>query len=434
MNRTRLFGSFCIFQLVQISHPDRLELPERNSGSKEVIDLLERATRHVGYAEEGKNGFQTFENVESAPSLLNRIGHKTGILGKVHVSPASRYPQQAQAFDDSDREGRPFFLMMGFVDPHRQIGTRGGFGNDDNLDPRLSNEIFKPEDVAVPSFLNDIREVRQELAEYYRAIHRMDQGVGPVLQALERSGHAHDTLVLFLSDKGPPFVNSKTTLFDAGVRLPFIMRVPGLEGTTVNPNLVSYIDILPTFLDWAGHPQLPLEPGHLERRGRSILHIAGCSTLQPGWDAIFGSHTFHEITNYWLTRYMRSRRFKYQRNVCRKLDFPFAMDLYASLSWEAMRNLCDEGEEPMVGPRTLRDYICRPPEELYDLESDPQEVHNLAGDAEYHDTLASMRCAVEEWQRETGGSVAVEGWKSGCEVPVFELCARRSLDTRPVRL
>lgn len=239
------------------------------SGSRTVIytGLHTHETGSYGLTH-GKNGFQTFENVESAPFPFNKIGYKTGILGKVHVSPPSRYPWQVRQesestnvamiadqaeefFKSSSREQKPFFLTVGFVDPHPQIQTRGGFGNvDGNHDPRLSDIDVSPKDVEIPTFLSDIPEVRKEMAEYYKAIHRMDQGVGRILDALEGTGAADNTFVLFLSDNGTPFIISKTTLFEAGVRLPFLMRAPGrsAEGI-VNPNLVSFVDILPTFLD-----------------------------------------------------------------------------------------------------------------------------------------------------------------------------------------
>ncbi|KAF5230116.1 hypothetical protein FAUST_9976 [Fusarium austroamericanum] len=389
------------------------------SGSRTVIytGLHTHETGSYGLTH-GDNGFRTFDNVESAPLLFNKIGYKTGILGKVHVSPDNLYPWQIRLesesrnvaaiadeadsfFQTSKAEDKPFFLTIGFVDPHRQLGTRGGFGNvEDNYDPRLKDKIYKPEDVTVPSFLSDIPEVREEFAEYYRSIHRMDQGVGMILKALERNGLSDNTLVLFLSDNGPPFVNSKTTLFEAGVRLPFLMRAPGFTTGSTNPNLVSYVDILPTFLDWAGHSNTPSQDGYVQRKGRSILPIAGFLQPQPGWDRVFGSHTFHEITNYWPTRFMRNRRFKYHRNICWKLDFPFAMDLYASRSWEGMRNASGD-KEPMIGPRRLRDYICRPPEELFDLENDPREIINLAGDPTFTKVLKSMRDELELWQKST---------------------------------
>lgn len=379
-----------------------------------------------------RNGFQTWKNVETAPEAFNSLGYKTGILGKIHVAPEAKYSWETrkesesrntawiadeaeQFFKDAKEEDRSFFLTIGYVDPHRVLASRGGFGNEEgNYDPRLKDRIFSPEEVDVPHFMQDLPAVRQELAEYYRSINRMDQGIGLVLQALERQGLADETLVLFLSDNGPPFVNSKTTLYDAGIRLPFIMRVPGQKQGVINPNLVSYIDVLPTFLDWAGYKDKQPPEGFVSpRRGRSIIPIADHSSAQLGWDHVFGSHTFHEITNYWPTRYMRNTRYKYHRNVCWKLDFPFAMDLYASLSFEAMRNT----SPPMIGKRSLKSYICRPPEELYDLEHDPDEVENLADKPEHQELLKEMRGKVEAWQMETKDLWL---WKDGVAVMRFK--------------
>jgi N-sulfoglucosamine sulfohydrolase len=392
------------------------------SGSRTVIytGLHTHQTGSYGLTHE-RNGFQTFPDVETAPAAFNKLGYKTGILGKVHVSPDSAYPWQVREesesrnvayiadraesfFESAKTEDRPFYLTVGFVDPHRQLQTRGGFGNvDGNHDDRLRDRAFSLDEVYVPPFLTDNPQVRQELVEYYRAIHRMDQGVGRILDALQRQQLAEDTLVLFVSDNGPPFINSKTTLFEAGVRLPFLMRAPGLRSAgIVNPNLISFVDILPTFLDWAGHGHLNAEEGKVQRPGASVLPIIGNSAVAGvGWDHVFGSHIFHEITNYWPTRYMRNRRYKYHRNVCWKLDFPFAMDLYASLSFEAMRNSATSTRPAMIGPRKLKDYICRQPEELFDLENDPGEVRNLAESPEHKEILKSMRDELEKWQRDT---------------------------------
>jgi N-sulfoglucosamine sulfohydrolase len=249
--------------------------------------------------------------------------------------------------------------------------------------------------VEIPSFVNDLPGVRYEFAEYYQSISRLDQGVGMVLDGLKNSGLADDTLVLFMSDNGPPFINSKTTLYDAGVSLPLIMKCPGSSVGTVNPNMVSYVDILPTLLDWAEHPN----PSHPARTGRSILPVLDETSGLENWSQIFGSHTFHEVTNYWPTRMMRNRRYKYHRNIAWRLDFPFAADIYGSLTWEEIRNA--ENSPKMIGSRRLKDYFFRPAEELYDIQADPDEVRNLAGEAEYQSVLEEMRATVEKWQRRT---------------------------------
>ncbi|WP_424992910.1 sulfatase family protein [Oceaniradius stylonematis] len=351
--------------------------------------------------------FMTFHHVETAPALLNARGYLTGIVGKVHVGPPETYPwavreesgtrdiawvaAQARAFLDAARNAeKPFFLTVGFVDPHRDM-TRSGFGNGDFEDDP-NERVFSPAEVSVPPFLSDLPEVRLELAEYYRSVHRLDRGVGLLLDALEEAGHADDTLVVFLSDNGAPFLNSKTTLYDAGVHLPLIMRKPGARAGLGNPNLVSFVDILPTLLDWAGAAQ-----AKGTRPGRSLLTILEDESLHDDWQIVFGSHTFHEITNYWPTRFARTPRYKYHRNVAWQLDFPFSGDLYGSLSWEGMRN----ADPAMIGKRTVRDYVRRPPEELYDLDADPFEVDNLAGHPDHRETLERLRAATEDWQRAT---------------------------------
>jgi N-sulfoglucosamine sulfohydrolase len=161
--------------------------------------------------------------------------------------------------------------------------------------------------------------------------------------------------------------------------------------------MVSYIDILPTLLDYVGHPGA-VDPAQ-KRLGHSLLPILEHEARGSDLNQVFGSHTFHEVTNYWPTRFIRDRRYKYHRNLAWRLDFPFAADLYGSLSWEDIRNSSDN--EITIGGRKLRDYFFRPPEELFDLETDPNEVNNLATDPSYSAVLGDLRGKLEEWQRRT---------------------------------
>ncbi|KAJ5266482.1 Alkaline phosphatase-like alpha/beta/alpha [Penicillium angulare] len=356
----------------------------------------------------GRHHFTTYDHVETAPALFSKHGYTTGLIGKVHVGPSSVYPwdacaesdsrdvasvadQAAAFFQSSKSKEQPFFLTIGFIDPHRDV-TRSGFGNDEKYDSRVKTIDYSPEDVVVPPFVNDLPKVRYEFAEYYKSISRLDQGVGMVLEGLEESGLSDDTLILFVSDNGPPFINSKTTLYDAGVCLPMIMKCPGSAAGAVNPNMISYVDILPTLLDWAQYPS----PENPARLGRSFLSILSEQTQLDAWDQVFGSHTFHEVTNYWPTRFMRNRRYKYHRNIAWRLDFPFAADIYGSLTWEEIRNT--ESSPKMIGSRLLKDYFFRPAEELYDIQADPDEIHNLAKDSEYSQVLEEMRATMEKWQ------------------------------------
>ena len=302
-------------------------------------------------------------------------------------------------FDRAKRDHQPFFLTVGFHDPHRDQ-TRSGFANDQTFGPRVKAITVQPDAVEVPVWLSDVPELREELCDYYRAIHRCDQGVGFILEKLANSG-LDDTLVIFMSDNGPPFINAKTTLYDAGTCLPLIIRAPSVRGGVVNPNMVSWIDILPTAIDWAGlDPRIQLNTKSPLRRGRSILPILErADVVEPAWrQSVFCSHTFHQRENYWPTRVIRTPRYKYHRNIAWRLQFPFATDLYVSKSWEGIRNT----SKPVhIGHRALKDYIFRPDEQLFDMVRDPGEVKNLATDAAYEDVLNDLRKQLELWQQDT---------------------------------
>jgi N-sulfoglucosamine sulfohydrolase len=285
--------------------------------------------------------------------------------------------------------------------------------------------------VEIPFYLSDVPEVRLELVEYYKAISRMDIGVGLIMDALEKHMLAENTLVIFVSDNGAPFLNSKTTLYDAGVKLPLIVRSPGSTRGVVNPNMVSFLDILPTCLDWVGASKANVKTDNTgkspKRLGNSFLSILESPEMLPDqkWaQHVFGSHTFHEIQNYWPTRFLRTPRFKYHRNIAWRLDFPFGTDLYGSLSWEGIRNA---GGSVMIGKRPLEKYLFRGPEELFDLENDPEEVHNLASNKEYEALLLECRFKVETWQYQTGD---VWLFKDGVSVITSEAHQRQGMKLR----
>ena len=205
----------------------------------------------------------------------------------------------------------------------------------------------------------------------------------------------------------------------------------GIKGLT-NPNIVSFLDILPSMLDWAGIPTdvrtKKLSP---DRLGRSFLPILDKDTVLPETEwphHVFCSHTYHERANYWPTRVLRTRKFKYHRNVAWRLDFPFATDLYSSLSFEGMREL---STPVYLGKRRLRDYIFRAAEQLYDMENDPDEITDLAQDPAYADVLNDLRKRLEAWQIKTedlwyykdGQSVkGLEVWMGKDEMMVPDRC------------
>jgi N-sulfoglucosamine sulfohydrolase len=274
--------------------------------------------------------------------------------------------------------------VVGFTDPHRDFGNK-------NTYPGVQEVRYEPGDVNVPYFLSDKPDVRRDLAEYYQSISRLDKGVGFVLDALNETKHAEDTLVIFLSDNGPPFPGAKTTLYDPGMHLPLIISSPAQKRRGLTNNaMVSWIDILPTILDWTGVPK----PAALT--GRSVLPILE-EENPKGWDVAYASHQCHEVTMYYPMRVIRTRKHKYIRNLAHKLDYPFASDLYNSPTWQG---ILERGDK-MMGGREVEKYVHRPLEELYDLESDPNELKNVAADPKYAEVLKDLRERLKTWQTKT---------------------------------
>ena len=275
---------------------------------------------------------------------------------------------------------RPFFLWLASLDPHR------------DYQPGAIPEPNRPEDVIVPPYLPDVPEVHKDLALYYDEIGRLDLYVGEVLAELDRQGVAGETLVLFLSDNGRPFPRCKTTLYDSGIMTPFLVRWPG----HVRPggrcgSLVSTIDIAPTVLRLAG-----IEPGP-NFQGKDLSPLFKDPTAKVR-EFIFAERNWHDYAAH--GRAVRSQRFKYIRNDDHDRPLTPPADAVRSPTFVAMRRLRDAGK---LTPAQRACFVSpRPAEELYDVEADPHESVNLAGDPRYAEMLGSMRRALSEWVRETG--------------------------------
>lgn len=172
------------------------------------------------------------------------------------------------------RRGRTILSDCRLLGPSQRHPAPRGFGNDAAHDARIPERRLSPDEVLIPTWTNDLPEVRQELAEHYQAIHRMDWGIGAILAHVTELGLADSTIVVFLDDNGPPFINSKMTLYETGVRLPLLVRAPVSSPGIVNSYVVSWVDILPTFFDWAGAKgRQPAEGFFAPRQGRSFLPV-----------------------------------------------------------------------------------------------------------------------------------------------------------------
>jgi N-sulfoglucosamine sulfohydrolase len=350
--------------------------------------------------------------IETLPSLLRRAGYATALVGKKHVGPDSAFPYEVELVPERSgirdvrelaiaassfirsSDDRPFFVTVAYSDPHRAAVD---YGNDRPW-PGVKPVAYDPRRVAIPSHLPDLPAVRQDLADYYESLSRLDAGVGMILDDLADIGRDAETLVIFLSDNGRPFPGAKTNLYDPGLHLPLIIRAPGIGGA-VNDALVSWTDITPTVLDWTG----VAPPAAYRLSGKSLLPIMGKSG-DPSRDAVFASHDFHEINQYYPMRAIRTRTHSYILNLAWQLPYPIAGDVAGSPSWKAIS--ADPGIR--LGRRTQAAYLQRPAEELYDLTRDPDELVNVAANP----ALATIKAELAERLRATRAATK-DPWLAG---------------------
>jgi N-sulfoglucosamine sulfohydrolase len=363
------------------------------SASRSVIlsGLYNHATGQYGH-QHSYNHFISFDRLKTLPVLMAGAGYRTASAGKYHVAPEKVYhfenyikgpspvqmAERCKGFITSDKQ-QPFFLYFCTTEPHRPFRRQG-------------SDVFDPKDVIVPPYLPDSPECRDELAKYYGSVQRADSGLLRLIEILKSTGNWEDTLVIYISDNGIAFPGAKTTLYEPGMRLPCVARNPYQKKQgIVTDAMVTWADITPTILDFAS-----ATPKNYKFHGRSFLTVLGKEKTE-GWDEIYASHTFHEITMYYPMRVVHERRYKLIWNIAHGLEYPFASDLYASSTWQGVL----KRKEKYYGKRTVEAYLHRAKFELYDLQNDPHETKNLAESKEHAETLARMQKKLKAFQQRT---------------------------------
>lgn len=323
---------------------------------------------------------------------LRERGYYTAAAGKWHLGDPTRSkfddvlaggPSGCEEWIDvlkNRPKGRPFFLWFAANDPHRPYRSTGTIP-----------EAHTLKDVIVPPFLPDIEETRTDLARYYDEVSRLDGYVGEVLAELEAQGVAQNTCVIFMSDNGRPFPRCKTTLYDSGIRTPFIIRYPGVaEPGSTSGSIVSAVDIAPTILELAGAKPLATA------QGRSFARLL----TKP--DHVIRTYAFAERN--WhdfaaRARSARSDRYLYIRNEYYDLTCTPPRDAVRSMTYQAMVRLHGKGR---LRAKYSGTFIApRPREELYDTQRDPYSLRNLAESSKHATTLIEHRGALDRWKEET---------------------------------
>lgn len=390
-----------------------------SSRSSMFSGMYPHTTGQIGLANAGF----TLDEAEVGKNLaryLKDAGYRTGILGKLHVAPESSFPfdyrpgrqdtrdvravaENAAAFLEEEPEA-PFFLMVNYSDPHYYKEKNGHIGFPPSWKGLPPDPL--PAD-AVPGWPFqgfDEPVARRRTSNYYNTVMRLDTGVGLLLDALTAAGHEKDTLVIFLGDHGPPFNRGKTTCYEAGLRVPFLVRWPGVSTAGVTSRaLVSSADIVPTVLDAAGI-EFPRE-----FHGRSLRPTLTASEPPRDWRRhLVAEFHYHGNQDFFPRRAIRDARFKLIHNpLAGKGHPPRRVDADPTGKFAE-----DQKYRDTPAGEAHRRFLDPPEWEFYDLAADPVEFHNRIDEPEFAEAIAELKEALLAWRRATDDPLLEDaGWE-----------------------
>jgi arylsulfatase A-like enzyme len=328
-------------------------------------------------------GWRLDPNERHTAQLLRAAGYSTTLVGMQHlvehgsepdlgyqrvlpVAPAYAEAESAIALlRDFARQDKPFYLEIGFEEPHRPYDFGGA-------QPDTSRGV------AIPPYLPDAPESRQDLAAFQGAIRQMDDGVGRILRALDDLGIADQTCVIFATDHGAAMPRAKCTLYDPGIEVALLWRwADALSAGRVVSEMVSNVDVTPSLL---GALDLPI-PASVQ--GHSFWPLLRRDQYTPRAE-VFAEKTFH-------TYYEPMR-------AVRTLDHKLIVNFEVSTTVDVPTDI----RQSPIYPLMLAELGgVRPPLELYDLHADPWEQRNLADHPEVAPIQAALRQRLLRWMEQT---------------------------------
>ena len=343
--------------------------------------------------------------------LMKDAGYFTGIRGKVsHSAPYQPYAWDAnldtlsdgskahmknpKSYGLSTADGiakaktakKPFCLVVNISDPHKPFWSKAKGGG---KDPYTPSRIFKASEVPIPGFLFDDQQVREELALYYSSVRRADDCVGEVLAALEASGEADKTVVMFMSDHGMPLPFAKTQLYHHSTHTPWMVRWPGVTkaGGIDKQHMISAVDFLPTILDITRTKY----PERLD--GRSYLPLLKGGT-QGGRDHVIKEYNENAGRSRDPMRGVQTKKYLYLFNPWSNGQRVFATATTGTATYRRMVTLASSSKTLSA---RLDLYKHRVPEELYDVANDPDCLVNLINQPKHQAELKELRAKLDAW-------------------------------------
>ncbi len=369
--------------------------------------------------------------VRTLPVYLQSLGYKVAIAGKLHIGPVNAYPFELihntnvpepghekdgvlwtdlnmapvdKWLSDVSENKNHFMLIVNDHSPHV-------------IWPEKSEYDYSSVDI--PSIHIDTEETRKSRARYYTDISKMDGNVGKLLKSLEEHNMTKNTVVIFTADQGPQWAFGKWNLYDYGIRVPLLIKWPGvIKGSTETNALVSLIDLLPTAIELAGGTA-PKEPEEID--GRSLLPLL-TGEKSSHREIVYASHTGDGTVNQAPMRMIRTSRYKYILNLAPEKLYTNHIDVAKDhdggrqywYSWII------ESYENEHAASVLWRYHNRPQEELYDIQRDPNELNNLAASPYYEGIIQKFRVQMNQWRQQQGdGETGIYVEENKGEMPPY---------------
>ncbi|MEO0981272.1 MAG: sulfatase-like hydrolase/transferase [Pseudomonadota bacterium] len=342
--------------------------------------------------------------VKAFPELMRAAGYHTSNNWKTDYQfgePFTIWDASEDGADWSGRdEGQPFFHMRTLLTTHESFVWPVDMETSSPVEELVvarNQQVFAgrpamtdPADVEVPPYLPDTPEVRRDLATHYDNIAFTDAQLGTLYDQLEAEGLLENTIMIVSTDHGDGLPRMKRSLYDSGLRVPTVVRYPdGWGAGTVNDELISFVDLAPTILSWAGVEAPDWAQGQ---------DFAGPDRAAPR-DYVFAAHDrIDTVMN--RRRAVRDAKFKYIRNY--RPEDPYFERVAFRDAQPTMKALWAGLDAGTLPPAAERLFEPLPEDQLYDVAADPHEIANLAGDSDHAETQSRLESALDDWVLRVG--------------------------------
>jgi N-sulfoglucosamine sulfohydrolase len=349
--------------------------------------------------------------IRSLPAYLQALGYRVVAANKTDVRPRSVFGWELlpatlptnQKFRRYRDEGLDTAKVNAFLGKYVHEGSTQPLclilGDNGPHVVWETNKIYDPATLPMNPLLVDTPKTRLALANYYQDITTMDKRLGEVMASLKRYGLDTNTVFIYTTDQGPEWPRCKWTVYDSGLRVPFIVRWPGVvpAGSECEA-LISLTDLTPTFVAIAGGSA----PEGLD--GVSFLDVMLGKAASCRED-IFATHSGDGVMNMFPQRAVRDLRYKYILNLHPEREwtthFTKVEDIPNSHA-QVWHTWTDKAKSDAATAHFVDSIVHHPSEELYDTRTDPYELTNLAARAEFKPVLERLRRRLAELREKMG--------------------------------